>query len=269
VRERLGKIHDVREELGRDSGAIASLTVLSAGRRVSSHVHANPYLALHVLGSYRDHDDRGAVSVNGPAALFFPAGSTHEMTIGNAGLVTVIVEFDSDALQRAVGDTARLKHSRSWVGGNVGRCARRLARGWLSSMPTQHQFGLTTAFLNAALGRTAQRRRPRWLDELEAFVDTELHAPDIESWARRIGVTRSWLVRAYRQWCGEGLGSSDLELAEVAVEVGFCDQSHMNRAFKWHLGRTPAVARTAQWGLSRERSRGNASRSLDHDQSVT
>ena len=81
-------------------------------------------------------------------------------------------------------------------------------------------------------------------------------------------MTRPWLTRAYRGWRGEGLcealrrrrveaaaillESSDKPLAEIAAETGFCDQSHMNRAFKKYLGRTPAIARTAHLGLAKE-----------------
>ena len=36
-------------------------------------------------------------------------------------------------------------------------------------------------------------------------------------------------------------GLADPRLADVAVAAGFCDQSHMTRAFKQQLGRTPAV----------------------------
>jgi transcriptional regulator GlxA family with amidase domain len=48
------------------------------------------------------------------------------------------------------------------------------------------------------------------------------------------------------------LESSGLELAEIAAQAGFCDQSHMNRAFKKFLGRTPAAARAARLGLSKQ-----------------
>jgi AraC family transcriptional regulator len=269
VRNQLGKIHDVREELARNSGAVASLTALPAGRMVAGHVHANPYLALHVLGSYRDRSDGGEISINGPAALFFPAGSAHEMVIGEGGLATVIVEFDSNALHHAVAEAAGLKRSRSWVGGEVGRHASRLARSWLSGMSERRRFGLTTAFLNAALASAQRCRAPSWLDRLEALIDAEYRAPNVERWAKEIGVTRPWLARAYRYWRGEGLDEmlrrrrveaaaillerTDLQLAEIAVDAGFCDQSHMNRAFNKYIGRTPAVTRAARLGLSKER----------------
>lgn len=263
----LGKIHDVREELGRASTAIASLTVLPAGRIVPGHVHANPYLALHVLGSYRDCDDRGEAPVNGPAALFFPAGSMHEMTIGNAGLATIIIEFELEALHQAIAGIDELKRPQFWLGGEVGRQARRLAHSWLAGVPSPQRFAHTTSFLNIAFQSAPPPAAPRWLDELEKFVDAEYRSPDSERWAEKIGVTRPWLTRAYRGWRGEGLcealrrrrveaaaillESSDKPLAEIAAETGFCDQSHMNRAFKKHLGRTPAIARTAHLGLAR------------------
>jgi len=268
VQKGLGKIHDVREELGRASTAIASLTVLPAGRVVPGHVHANPYLALHVLGSYRDYGDRGASPVNGPAALYFPAGSTHEMAIGNAGLATIIIEFDSDALRRMVTGIDELKSPRFWLGGEIGRQARCLGQSWLAGTPSPQRFAQTTSLLKIALQSAPQPAAPQWLDELETFVDAEYRSPDAERWAEKIGVTRPWLTRAYRGWRGEGLcealrrrrveaaaillESSDKPLAEIAAETGFCDQSHMNRAFKKYLGRTPAIARTAHLGLAKE-----------------
>ncbi len=271
----LGSIHDVREELARSSGAIASLTALAAGRVVECHAHANPYLALHVLGSYRDHGDDGDASIDGPAALFFPAGSAHEMAIGEFGLATVIIEFDSATLHRTAAGTAGLKRSRSWVGGEVGRRARGLASAWLSGRAEQRPFDLTVAFLNAALSTTPRVCVPSWLGHLEALICAEYRAPNVERWAKQVGVTRPRLARAYRDWYGEGLGaairrrrveaaailleSTELQLAEVAAQAGFCDQSHMNRAFRKSLGRTPAVTRAARLGLSKERPLANLS----------
>ncbi|HEY2885617.1 MAG TPA: AraC family transcriptional regulator [Rhizomicrobium sp.] len=264
----LGKIHDVREELGHAPSAIASLTVLPAGRVVPDHVHANPYLALHVLGSYRDCGDRGEAPVNGPAALYFPAGSTHGMAIGKAGLATIIIEFELEALHRAIAGLDELTRPRFWLGGEIGHQARCLGQSWLAGTPSPQRFAQTTSLLKIALQSAPQPAAPRWLDELETFVDAEYRSPDAERWAEKIGVTRPWLTRAYRGWRGEGLcealrrrrveaavillESSDKPLAEIAAAAGFCDQSHMNRAFKKHLGRTPAVTRAAHLGLVKE-----------------
>jgi AraC family transcriptional regulator len=192
----------------------------------------------------------------------------HEMTIGDTGLATIIVEFDPYALSSAMGGTAGLNHSQAWVGGEVARRARHLAHAWLTGMSERRRLSLTIAFLNAALVASPCRYGPSWLHHLETLIDAEYRAPNVERWAKQVGVTRPWLARAYRYWRGEGLGetirrrrveaaaifleNSDLQLAEIAARAGFCDQSHMNRAFKKFFGRTPAVTRTARLGLSRE-----------------
>jgi transcriptional regulator GlxA family with amidase domain len=77
--------------------------------------------------------------------------------------------------------------------------------------------------------------------------------------AEELGRHPAWIARAYRAWRGEGmvetvrrrrvehavvrLRSATSPLADVAAECGFCDQSHMNRAFRAVLARTPLDVR--------------------------
>ena len=42
------------------------------------------------------------------------------------------------------------------------------------------------------------------------------------------------------QWAAQELAVDDRPLVEVAVEAGFCDQSHFTRAFGRQYGVTPA-----------------------------
>lgn len=264
---KLGRIHDVAEELAHNVASIADFGILAAKRQVPEHVHDNPYLWLHVLGSYRDAGDCGALIVDCPAAMFFPAGSAHQMTIGSQGLASVIVEFDSERLRRVLGPAADLKRPRHWVGGSVGRGASRLARMWLASKDQDAAlFAMSEAFLRAAMSAAPARLAPPWLERLDALVKGQGAVPRTERLASQLGVSAPWLVRAYRHWRGEGLGESlrrrrvetaailleteDAGLADVAVAAGFCDQSHMARAFKRHVGRTPAAIRAARLGLA-------------------
>jgi len=89
----------------------------------------------------------------------------------------------------------------------------------------------------------------------------------IEQIARQLGVHPVWLARAYRRVVGEGmqdtmrrkrveralmlLRDSDWPPAQIAAEVGFCDQSHMIRCFHAVLGRTPGKAQQQQRALAR------------------
>jgi AraC family transcriptional regulator len=237
----LGNAQDVVEELASTGGAIASLAGVAAGSCVPSHGHDNALLQLMVLGGYRDDGDGGAARVEGPAAVFFPAGSAHEFAVGPTGLATVVIEFDGAWLRRSLGrrPDGRLRH---WTGGGIAAEASRLARLWLAAEgPISRRFALTEQL---AAERT----------------------PATETLARRVGVSSPWLARAYRHWRGEGIGEvrrrrrleaaalllerDDAGLADVAIAAGFCDQSHMTRAFKQQLGRTPAAIRSARLGLA-------------------
>jgi AraC family transcriptional regulator len=186
------------------------------------------------------------------------------MTIGPQGLATVIIEFDAGRLHETVGPAAT--GVRRWIGGEVGRRASRLARSWLSGAPADRRFAITEAFLRSALHAGPHRPPPRWLEELDAWISETGGAPRTDRLARQCGVSRHWLARAYREWRGEGLGqalrrrrvaaaailleSPQWRLADIAAEMGFCDQSHMNRAFKRLLGRTPDAIRAARLGLA-------------------
>src|SRR5690348_4052203 len=268
---RLGSIHDVAEELASGSAAIANLCVTGAGATSPEHTHANPYLWLHVLGAHREAGDGGERRIDGPAAMFFPAGSAHGMAVGGQGLASVIIEFDAGWLRRRLGGDADVGRPRLWSGPEAGRRASRLARLWLSGgEPAGERFAATDAFLDWALTLAPDLRpEPGWLKDLGELIDVEGATDGGGDLARALGVRRAWLGRAYRRWRGEGLPSalrrrrvaaaaalmeaSDLPLAEVALAAGFCDQSHMNRGFQRVMGRTPAAVRAAKLGLVRAR----------------
>jgi AraC family transcriptional regulator len=244
-------------ELARNGAAIASLTVLGADRQVDEHVHENPYLSLHVLGSYRECGEGGSTVVDGPAAAFHPAGSAHHDAIGERGLATVIVEFDPHWVRTRLGE--KLDRSRYWIGGATGRAAVGLARLLVSRRPEPRKFAAVESFLIAAANDAREPARPAWLDDLDALTADPATPPRTADLARTLGVSAPWLARAFREGRGEGLSEAfrrrrvetaaqllemtRLPLAEIAAEAGFCDQSHMNRAFRLLLGHTPAMVR--------------------------
>lgn len=240
------------EELARSGAAVARLTVLEADRRLDEHVHDNPYLSLHVLGSYREQGDGGEAAIDGPAAAFHPAGSAHADAIGTRGLATIVIELDPAWARRALGP-ANPDRSRYWIGGEMGRQASRLARAWLGRGGQDQRFAATWAFLRAAAHDSAEARSPAWVGRLGS------EPVRTAAFAQALGVSPAWVARAYRESRGEGLRETwrrlrveaavrlleagDTPLAQVACEAGFCDQSHMNRAFQALLGRTPAAVR--------------------------
>lgn len=101
-------------------------------------------------------------------------------------------------------------------------------------------------------------RRPDWLDDITRRLrdDPSRRVPEL---ARLAGLHPSWLGTAYRRATGEGLMNTtarfrveraaqllretDLPLAYIATDAGFCDQSHMIRTFRRVLGRLPSAVR--------------------------
>jgi len=249
-----GGFHGLEIPLRRFGGAHAVRVVHPARQEISPHRHDWPYLLLPALGAYSEICDGRRIFIDGPAAVLQPARAMHANSIGEAGLETISIQFDPAWLGRRM----ELGRMRCWLGGPVALAARRLGAAWRSAaIPERILAARTADFLEAALGR-GSGQRPAWLPALRTAL-SEGEQAGTAALARRLGLNPAWLARAYRAAMGEGLHEtsrrrrverastllrgSDLPLAEIALASGFCDQSHMNRAFRALSGRTPLDVR--------------------------
>jgi AraC family transcriptional regulator len=250
--------------LHRFGGARAVRVVHPERQQIGAHRHELAFLSLPRLGAYSDESNDGEALIAAPAATFHPAGTCHANRIGQSGLETITIEFDPAWLRPESG-ALPLDRLHLWIGGPVALAARRLAEAWENPRCAEPVLaGLTARFLQAA-SRQETSRRPPWLDDLLQAVG-EGAEPSTSQLARRLGLHPAWLARAYRSSMGEGLHEmlrrrrverasgllrrTDLPLAEIAIETGFCDQSHMNRAFRALSGRTPLQVRRERQQLS-------------------
>ena len=103
----------------------------------------------------------------------------------------------------------------------------------------------------------AQRTTVEGVRELLA-IDADLSLPDL---ARELAVSPHHLSRIFNQVTGhtiskhrirvrirsalDRLAAGDRDLARLALELGFADQSHLSRAVRRELGATPAALRHA------------------------
>jgi AraC family transcriptional regulator len=144
-------------------------------------------------------------------------------------------------------------------GGAAGIAGRALAAAWLALDADEAALRAhTSRFLADAFSRPAEKPpAPVWGQRVLAALDAERAA------TKDLALTEArhpaWLARAFRAWRGEGMAETVrrrrveratlrlrenvLPLADIALECGFCDQSHMNRAFNAVLGRTPLEVR--------------------------
>ena len=122
---------------------------------------------------------------------------------------------------------------------------------------------LTWEILSAssACNTGTTRGTPRWLIEARDLLDARLdEPPTLQSLARDVGVHPVHFAAVFRRSYGCSVGEylrrrrldharrrlaeTNLPLAEIAMEAGYADQSHMTRAFRRFVGMTPARYRT-------------------------
>jgi len=78
------------------------------------------------------------------------------------------------------------------------------------------------------------------LEELAGLCDLSRYQ-FLRRFEKTIGVTpKAWLIRLRLEHACSMLRASNQSIADVATEVGFCDQSHFNRAFRQAYGVAPS-----------------------------
>jgi AraC family transcriptional regulator len=110
-------------------------------------------------------------------------------------------------------------------------------------------------------GNAPSQRLARWQENVAKKLMTEDLAcpPPLQSLASACGMSANSFARAFRgstglsprQWlisfrigrAQEMLADSALQLSAIALDCGFCDQSHFTRTFTQTVGMTPAVWR--------------------------
>jgi AraC-like DNA-binding protein len=227
---------------------------------VPEHAHDWPVLSLFVIGSYLNETEIGENFIAGPSAVFYRAGAAHRNTTAAVGFEQIEIEFDPAWLGCPLLPTVPVG---LWIGGRVGREARLLAHACEGE---ESENGLRAALQRFLAGASQQRRRKpaSWIGTITRRLseDTTLRISDL---AREASRHPSWVGSAYRQATGEGLQDTAARFrveratrllretgepyAGIALEAGFCDQSHMNRTFRRVLGRSPAAVRNERWGF--------------------
>jgi AraC-like DNA-binding protein len=180
---------------------------------VPEHAHEWPVLSLFVIGSYLNETEVGENFISGPSAVFYRAGARHRNTTAAVGFEQIEIEFDPSWLGRRLFPPLPVM---LWVGGRVGREARYLAHACQTEASENHLRATLQRFLEGA-SREPKRAPGEGLQESAARFRVE---------------------RATRL-----LRETDQPFSCIALEAGFCDQSHMNRTFRRVLGRSPAAVR--------------------------
>ena len=244
--------------LHESSGVTVRRVVDLSGTRIPEHAHDWPVLSIFVLGGYLNQTELGRRLIDGPSAVLYRAGSAHHNTALSAGFEQIEIEFDPQWLGRIPIPSTPVSH---WIGGQAGFMARSLAQ--YCSATAVNAAGIRAAICQflRSVPEPHEQAHAAWIDVVSQRLreDTSLKAVEL---ARNVGRHPSWLGSAYKQATGEGLleaaarfriecasrllRETNQPYSRVALEAGFCDQSHMNRSFRRILGRLPTAVRQDQ-----------------------
>jgi AraC family transcriptional regulator len=206
------------------------------------HLESNATLEIVVDGTLIDGD----YTLRHGCAIYRPAGARRTIRAKNAESLLIVVS-----------------------GGPSITVAETTARAWAISLIQELQTRdpgwelIVDGLILVGLGRLTRvaelaAHRPAWLDDA---VDLARAQQPLVAIARRIGRHPSHVAREFHRHEGVTVGEfarrCRLELAaralregersigEVALDAGFCDQSHFTNAFRRVFGVTPGRMQTA------------------------
>jgi AraC family transcriptional regulator len=225
------------------------------------HEHEVPTIYLVLRGSHVEQAAGSSAECAAGSIVFSPQGASHADAYGTAGGEAFLIELPPRVIETAREAGARVDAPRHLPLGPATPLMHRLYD------EAAHQddvgpFAFEALLLHilATLHRSAsggRRAIPRWLvraRELmhdrfnqslslsEVAAAAEVHPVHLSTMFHRVyGVTFGAYLRQLR--VGEArraLMATDKAIAEIALDCGFSDQSHLSRAFRQATGMSPA-----------------------------
>jgi len=236
------------------SGVSVKRVIDKSRAQVPEHAHDWPVLSLFVLGSYTNHTENGAFAIDGPSALFYRAGAAHQNIVGPDGFEQIEIEFDPAWLNAEAMPSDPVTR---WIGGKLIDQARSLTRLCSTDFSEDQLRRALHAFLQFGSGHACSSALA-WPHAIARRLQDD-PTLKIEELATMVHRRPSWLGASYKRVTGERvletvarirvqratrlLRETNNACCDIAAEVGFCDQSHMNRTFRRVLGRLPLSVR--------------------------
>jgi AraC family transcriptional regulator len=250
-----------RVELG---GVVLTEVVHAHGRKLPSHTHESAYFGLLLAGSYSEKCTHRSAEYDPFTMGFHPPALTHSDEVGRCGSRMFCAELRDTYLSRVrpfltapqfVPDLCASEIT--WLGL---RLYRSFADDTLSALELEEFCGDMLERVSGS-ARGADASRPAWLNRaLELLHESYRESLTLGEIAAQVGVHPIHLSRVFRkhfgcsmaefmnrlrvQYACRALANGWPDLATVASEAGFADQSHLGRVFKACTGQTPAKFRS-------------------------
>ena len=235
--------------------------------RLDWHAHQACCLTLLLDGGMRESFRSQELDCRRGDLLVKPPEARHGTRFGSAGARCLIVELvdpaegSLQACAPALGRVTRHPVDPAFTRRIVAELA---ARDTASDIVLE---GIAMQLVGLAMRSTStpdsSHRAPAWLNAIHDRVRSDyLGKLSIAELAATSGVHRDHLGRVFSRqygcsigdmvrdlrlsWAAEQLTETERELADVAVEAGFCDQSHFSRAFRRRFGMPPGRFRAVR-----------------------
>jgi len=234
------------------------------GRKLPCHTHESAYFGLLLAGSYAEKCTQRTVEYDPFSMGFHPPALTHSDEIGRFGSRMFCVELRDQYMERArplliaPRFTPDLCASEvTWLGL---RLYRSFADGTLGALELEEFCADMLERVTGSRWRE-EKSRPAWLvGALDLLKESYRQSLTLEEIAAEVGVHPIHLSRVFRKYHGctmaeftnrlrvqyacRALAAGWADLADVASESGFADQSHLGRIFKSCTGQTPGKFRS-------------------------
>jgi len=232
--------------------------------KMPSHAHDEAYLGVVLSGGYTERVGKAICDRKPLTTVFHPRGELHSVEF-NSRVRIFHIEITREFCGRLAQYSALPKKSEEGYGGPLASLAIRLHNEFRSrdSWSELSIEGLTLeimAQLARSWSRAAEGAAPAWLDRIRQRLCSRVaDPPTLAELAEDAGVHPVHLARQFRKHfrctigdfirrvriefaCRE-IAETDAPLSEVAIALGFYDQSHFCNTFRRFTGTTPAAYR--------------------------
>lgn len=256
-----------KEVTNRDVGNLVLVESLyPPAATMPRHTHETAHVSIVLRGNFTEVSGRKARSREASTLIIHPADEDHAVTFHDSG-ARVFSFHISPQMHRRIRDFTRILDApAAFEGGRPTWLAAQLYRE--SKMADEVAPLLLEALALEIVAATSrrdeslhERRIPRWLvqvrDYLHAYFAEKISFATL---AELAGIHPVYLAREFRRAYGCTMGeyvrrlrietacskisTSDLPFDEIALTVGFYDQSHFSNVFKRLTGTTPSQYRT-------------------------
>lgn len=229
----------------------------AAASVLPTHAHESSMYLLTLEGSFEERVGRRTRRCGPRRLVYRPAAEEHSQLFGPSGTICFAIELaaENDPMRESTRDRLELDGTPTFL-------AMRLYDEF--SRPTTDTPLVVEETVTALLARahdvSRERTRPHWLsrvvDVIEARTSTTIRLRDL---AREVDRHPIHVSRCFRRYFGCDVAEfvrrrrvhdacrlireGRETLSAIAAASGFSDQSHMGRAFRQVMGRSPGTYR--------------------------